>query len=605
MRVLRGRVAPRSWSSAAERRAPWSRIHLARTAHQRGTEVDVVLVDPADRPGRGTAFGTTDDEHLLNVPAAGMTALPQDPGHFVAWRARQEHGTAAEPGTFAPRRQYAPLPRRDPRRRLRHGRRRPPRCATSAPGPSAYDATRAGPRSAGRRARAHRRRGRRRHRSARRRVTPGRRTRLHRLGLLRRRTRGRPAPSTSYAAIAAGPGDVLLVGAGLTMVDVVLSLTRPGGRADRRVLAVSRTGELPGHRTPTSSSWPPSPTSTTGAPTLAGLRASVAEHVERVRATGGDWRPAMDGLRFRVSELWQRLSEDDRVEFLADRRQRLEPRPAPHAARARRRCCASWPTADRLRQRTGSVVDAAPLTERRAAGDPRPTARPTTSAGWSTAPAPPSTYDASATRCSTTCSRARGGVSLAQAATAGMGFRTRDGRLLDSTGRADAPVWTLGALRRGRALGVHRGARDPQPGARPGGRRARRGRPDAAPPRGRPSRQRPPPRRPSARPARPAAVGHRRGRVALQRRPRAGDAPPVRRRGPAPRGGRRSTPTSRSPTPRWRCSATRRAPSTDVAALACRPRAAPSSSAATSASAASSTSSAAGSTTPGTGAPRR
>ena len=30
-----------------------------------------------------------------------------------------------------------------------------------------------------------------------------------------------------------------------------------------------------------------------------------------------------------------------------------------------------------------------------------------------------------------------------------MGFRTRDGRLLDSTGRADAPVWTLGALRRG------------------------------------------------------------------------------------------------------------------------------------------------------------
>ena len=82
-------------------------IHLARTAHQRGTSVDIVLVDPADRAGRGTAFGTTDDEHLLNVPAAGMTALPQDPGHFVAWRARQDHGSAPSPGTFAPRRQFA------------------------------------------------------------------------------------------------------------------------------------------------------------------------------------------------------------------------------------------------------------------------------------------------------------------------------------------------------------------------------------------------------------------------------------------------------------------------------------------------------------------
>ena len=45
-------------------------LHLARTAHQRGTGVDVVVVDPADRPGRGSAFGTTDDAHLLNVPAA-------------------------------------------------------------------------------------------------------------------------------------------------------------------------------------------------------------------------------------------------------------------------------------------------------------------------------------------------------------------------------------------------------------------------------------------------------------------------------------------------------------------------------------------------------
>ena len=44
---------------------------------------------------------------------------------------------------------------------------------------------------------------------------------------------------------AAGPADVLLVGTGLTMVDVVLSLTGPSQRPDRRLHAVSRHGELP------------------------------------------------------------------------------------------------------------------------------------------------------------------------------------------------------------------------------------------------------------------------------------------------------------------------------------------------------------------------
>ena len=44
---------------------------------------------------------------------------------------------------------------------------------------------------------------------------------------------------------AAGPPDVLLIGTGLTMVDVVLSLTGPSQRPDRHLHAVSRHGELP------------------------------------------------------------------------------------------------------------------------------------------------------------------------------------------------------------------------------------------------------------------------------------------------------------------------------------------------------------------------
>ncbi|MDQ2624022.1 MAG: hypothetical protein M3Y20_02555, partial [Actinomycetota bacterium] len=40
-------------------------------------------------------------------------------------------------------------------------------------------------------------------------------------------------------------------------------------------------------------------------------------------------------------------------------------------------------------------------------------------------------------------------VALASVSTGGMGLRTIDGRLLDPDGRLGAPVWTLGALRRG------------------------------------------------------------------------------------------------------------------------------------------------------------
>ncbi|HLU41803.1 MAG TPA: hypothetical protein VKZ55_05355, partial [Microthrixaceae bacterium] len=41
------------------------------------------------------------------------------------------------------------------------------------------------------------------------------------------------------------------------------------------------------------------------------------------------------------------------------------------------------------------------------------------------------------------------GVARATIATAGMGLRTEQGRLVDSNGSAEAPIWTLGALRRG------------------------------------------------------------------------------------------------------------------------------------------------------------
>jgi uncharacterized NAD(P)/FAD-binding protein YdhS len=66
--------------------------------------VRIVLLEERPRLGRGVAYDTTCDAHLLNVAAAGMSAYPDDPGHFTRW-ARTRHPDA-HAGSFLPRRLY-------------------------------------------------------------------------------------------------------------------------------------------------------------------------------------------------------------------------------------------------------------------------------------------------------------------------------------------------------------------------------------------------------------------------------------------------------------------------------------------------------------------
>jgi uncharacterized NAD(P)/FAD-binding protein YdhS len=63
-------------------------VNLARLAND---PLRVVIVNTSRPLGRGTAYSTTRNEHLLNVAARNMSALPDYPEHFLGWlRSRSE-----------------------------------------------------------------------------------------------------------------------------------------------------------------------------------------------------------------------------------------------------------------------------------------------------------------------------------------------------------------------------------------------------------------------------------------------------------------------------------------------------------------------------------
>ncbi len=428
--------------------------HLAQAATRRTTRIEVAVVDPAERWARGVAFGTSDREHLLNVPALGMSALPADPLHFVRWLAREYDGEIA-PGSFVERRVYGRYlddtvtgAFRDSMElaTVRHRRTRATEVRRIGDGPDSRLVLS---------------------------LADGPDLEVDAAVL----ATGLPPGEVAWAPPALrdspffvpnpwapgaldgirrdrlGPAPVLLVGTGLTAVDVVLSLTSSG--RERPVVAVSRNGRLPRvHRS--EPVLPVAPDIGDWGDTLEEIRARVIEHIRVVEESpDGDWRAAVDGLRFQLSALWRRLSEADRLAFLRDDASTwnlLRHRMAPSSALTIHHHRATG----RLDVRAGRVVAATPLP----GGGMRVELADGSSveAGWvvnCTGPrADIRTSDGSLDGSLDDpliddLLRPVAGVATATVATAGMGLRTRDGRLVDSSGLADAPIWTLGALRRG------------------------------------------------------------------------------------------------------------------------------------------------------------
>ncbi|MEU8078470.1 FAD/NAD(P)-binding protein [Catellatospora citrea] len=280
----------------------------------------VVLVDPGARPGRGLAYSTAAPWHLLNSPAAAMSADPDRPDDFLRWCRQRDPRTG--PADFVPRSWYGDYLTEVLRAadetaqgRLTVQRGRVARIfePSGHGGPLtvllADDV-----------------------------VIPADRVVL---------ALGHPAPSTparldaaaarsgAYVADPWRPGalddlpegPILLIGTGLTAVDVALTLANAGRRD---LTAVSRHGLLPQphRRSPATGSGTVAVQGTAQVPAAqavpaalpellaAGSLAVVLRTLRRLAADTGDWRAVFDALRPHWDALWQGLPEPDQRRFL-------------------------------------------------------------------------------------------------------------------------------------------------------------------------------------------------------------------------------------------------------------------------------------------------
>ncbi|GAA3721019.1 putative NAD(P)/FAD-binding protein YdhS [Spinactinospora alkalitolerans] len=313
----------------------------------------VVLLDEHGRHARGAAYSTTDDGHLLDSPAKGMSALPDRPGHLVEWA--RERGLACTPETFLPRRRYGdylaatlaetaawaePHARLESRTaRVTAVESRADRVRLHLADGGRLDAAAAVVATGDARA-----------------DPPTGAAEAPRSGLV-----ADPWHPTSGIARLAGCRSVLAVGTGLTMVDVALSVT--GAHPEAVVHAVSRHGVAPQrHRPPLVT--PPGLVDLRGPLSLRLLTRRVRAAIEEYP---GDWRHVVDSLRPHVPALWQGFSQAEQRVFLA----RLAPhwesarhRTAPEAARRLDALRAQG----RLRLHTADVAEVLPAAGRLRAG---------------------------------------------------------------------------------------------------------------------------------------------------------------------------------------------------------------------------------------------
>ncbi|MGJ4998846.1 FAD/NAD(P)-binding protein [Bradyrhizobium sp. HKCCYLS3077] len=264
------------------------------------SDVRVTLIEKRSEVGRGLAYHTGNADHLLNVRAANMSALPDDPDHFWRWLSTHEHGLqlCPDPFCFVPRRLYGDYIASliAPHLAAENGARRlaiiQGECVAVSEGRDGVTVSLAdGTRQLGEVAV----------------FATG-----HDAAIPRSAWHADPWINPSVPGFSRDSA-VLILGAGLTMADYVLSLLREGHRGP--ILAISRRGLMAkGHRriSPCRISEDEVPFGARGSVLLRWFRERIKAHV----AEGGDWRAVIDAVRPFSHRLWQDLPLASKRSFL-------------------------------------------------------------------------------------------------------------------------------------------------------------------------------------------------------------------------------------------------------------------------------------------------
>jgi len=274
-------------------------VHLARLARSAARDVRIVLCEQGTSVGRGRAYATSSPLHLLNVPAGRMSAFSGEPAHFLDHA--RERDPAAAPGDFLPRALYGGY--------VQEILDREARAAEGRIEVTLDEVVDLDPLDRGLRA-----------------TFASGAARDARAVVL---ATGHPLPPPPLALTTAVTGsgryredpwdhgaveqlsddaELLLIGGGLTAIDVIVEARRLGFRGTIRV--VSRRGLLPAVHQP-----PPADLS---APSLVFRDRRVRAMLRTVRLAIRDatWRVVIDSLRPVTQDLWRSLPIQEKRRFL-------------------------------------------------------------------------------------------------------------------------------------------------------------------------------------------------------------------------------------------------------------------------------------------------
>jgi uncharacterized NAD(P)/FAD-binding protein YdhS len=281
-------------------------VHLLRETAGRPFEID--LIDRRGTFGLGAAYATADPAHLLNVPAVRMGAISGHPEHFHDWASRR--GVGSGEAAFLPRGLFgvylvdllAATEKAAPRATLRRLRDE----ALAVRGRSTEGSLEVELRDGGRVA----------YDAVL--LAPGPLAGTDPVPIRDElRESGAYVEDPWVSGVldgSRGEETVLLLGTGLTMVDVALALT--ADRDGPRLLAISRRGLLPRahHRTLTRLA----PFELPGADGLDAIFATVSAELRRASASGREWRDVIDSARTPTPAAWRALPLADKRRFLTE-----------------------------------------------------------------------------------------------------------------------------------------------------------------------------------------------------------------------------------------------------------------------------------------------